>query len=113
MPPTTQVLHVAHHALQPPPGYGVANAVTVPATVTTRRVYGTAGSWGVLGLPEFQCFVETGVGTGVFHKEVYIAGGINSMHIPFSFCVPGGRRYYFDRQDSSLGLHTYNYEDES
>jgi hypothetical protein len=93
------------------PGFGTGNAVTVPSDVMVRFVYGSAGDWGVLGFPEFQAFVETGIGTGAYDKVQVVAGGINSMRVPFCFLVQGGRRYYFERQDSTLTFRGYSFTD--
>lgn len=70
--------------------------VTVPASVKSRRVYGTVDiSGGISEGSQILWQVEDAVGSGVFETVVgdRVAEATGTFHHSFSFEVAGGRKY--------------------
>ena len=92
-------------------------AVTVPANVLLRHVWGACNTFSTLtDLALIQCEVETGVGTGVYDlvQEVAERAGGAGVEHSYGFTVPGGRRYRFQKgglAGTTETISLYNYVD--
>lgn len=100
----------------PIPGYGVANAVTVPLDVDLRLVEGTADLAPTSALGAYvRLYAEEEIGSGVFElvsQPTLDKGPLASGKAHLCGHVMPGRRYYFDRDPNLLGsIPFYHYHD--